>query len=208
MSVTEASAGRKTIRGFTTQQVRQNRNSYFSFANARREETQYSGFTLVELLVVVAIIGVLSSIVLASLGAARGKGNDARRVSDLTSIQVALEMYSADHNAYPVVSPWSTRCSSWGSDQGGGNVIPGLVPTYLPRFPDDPEMNTAASTCCYMYYSNGIDYKLLDHNCSTLNYQSQKALIDPARDGGTNACVVDGTSIWSWAIYTPNWCGQ
>ena len=45
-------------------------------------------------LVVIAIIGILSSVVLASLNGARKKGRDARRISDLKQIQLALEMYS------------------------------------------------------------------------------------------------------------------
>src|SRR3990167_4452603 len=51
------------------------------------------GFTLIELLVVIAIIGILSSIVLASLNSARQKGRDARRVSDIKQLQLALELY-------------------------------------------------------------------------------------------------------------------
>ena len=62
------------------------------------------GFTLIELLVVVAIIGILSSIVLASLNSARQKGRDARRVSDLKQLQLALEL-SYDANAsYPIAA--------------------------------------------------------------------------------------------------------
>lgn len=125
------------------------------------------GFTLIELLVVIAIIGILSSVVLASLNTAKLKANDAKRVSDLNAIRTALEMYAIDHNAYPVTNPWSSKCPAWGGDQGGGNVIPGLVPKYLPKMPDDPQMDTAANTCCYLFYSNGIDYKLLAHNCPT-----------------------------------------
>ncbi len=60
------------------------------------------GFTLIELLVVIAIIGILSSVVLASLNSARTKARDARRISDVKQIQLALEMYYDDNNSsYP-----------------------------------------------------------------------------------------------------------
>ncbi|MFA6408315.1 MAG: type II secretion system protein [Candidatus Paceibacterota bacterium] len=163
------------------------------------------GFTLIELLVVIAIIGILSSVVLASLNTARNKANDARRASDMHSIQMALEMYRTSNTGYPVTTGWSSRCAAW-PDKGAGNVIPGLVPGYLPKMPDDPQMDSSGNLCCYLYYSDGIDYKLLDYNCPTLNYNSVRSLIDPTRDSGTDACIVDGDSIWSWAIYTDNAC--
>jgi prepilin-type N-terminal cleavage/methylation domain-containing protein len=59
------------------------------------------GFTLIELLVVIAIIGVLSSIVLASLNSARQKGRDARRLSDIKQLQLALELYYDANSTYP-----------------------------------------------------------------------------------------------------------
>lgn len=52
--------------GFTTKRVSQKKDSDFSFVNERREQTRSSGFTLVELLVVLAIIGVISVVVLSS----------------------------------------------------------------------------------------------------------------------------------------------
>lgn len=59
------------------------------------------GFTLIELLVVIAIIGILSSVVLASLNSAREKSRDARRVSDINSLRVALELYFDSNGEYP-----------------------------------------------------------------------------------------------------------
>ena len=68
-----------------------------------RRKKSTSGFTLIELLVVIAIIGVLSSVVLASLNTARTKARDARRVTDIKQIQIALELYfdGAGNGQYP-----------------------------------------------------------------------------------------------------------
>ena len=50
------------------------------------------GFTLVELLVVIGIIGILATIVTLSLTDARAKGRDAKRISDITQIGKGLEI--------------------------------------------------------------------------------------------------------------------
>ena len=59
------------------------------------------GFTLVELLVVIAIISILSSVVVSSLNTARLKARDAKRVSDVKQVQLALEMHYDAYNRYP-----------------------------------------------------------------------------------------------------------
>ncbi|MBU2220023.1 prepilin-type N-terminal cleavage/methylation domain-containing protein, partial [Patescibacteria group bacterium] len=59
------------------------------------------GFTLIELLVVIAIIGILATIVMVSLNTARAKARDARRISDVRQIQLALQMHYDSVGSYP-----------------------------------------------------------------------------------------------------------
>lgn len=60
-----------------------------------------TGFTLIEMLVVISIIGILSSIVVSGLGDTRRKGRDARRVSDINLIQNELELRFSSATGYP-----------------------------------------------------------------------------------------------------------
>ena len=59
------------------------------------------GFTLIEMLVVIGIIGVLASLVLVGLGPARESSRDARRISNLNQIRNLLEVYYLKNNGYP-----------------------------------------------------------------------------------------------------------
>jgi prepilin-type N-terminal cleavage/methylation domain-containing protein len=60
-----------------------------------------SAFTLIELIVVVAIIGILIGIILPALLPAKAKSRDAKRLSDLAQIQLALEQYFNRCSVYP-----------------------------------------------------------------------------------------------------------
>ena len=59
------------------------------------------GFTLIELLVVMFIIAILASLVIVNVNSARKTARDAKRMSDLKSIQGALEMYNNKSGSYP-----------------------------------------------------------------------------------------------------------
>lgn len=88
------------------------------------------GFTLIELLVVISIIALLSSVVLTSLGSARIKARDARRLSDLRQMQLALELYYADNGEY--FDWWAN------SDGGGWSTLATALATYISPLPVDP----------------------------------------------------------------------
>ncbi|MBM3882812.1 MAG: type II secretion system protein [Verrucomicrobia bacterium] len=55
------------------------------------------GFTLVELLVVIAMVGVLASLLLPALSAAKGRAHATRCLSNLKQFAVALQLYGQDH---------------------------------------------------------------------------------------------------------------
>ncbi len=148
------------------------------------------GFTLIELLVVIAIIGILSSIVLVSLSAARSKGYDANRFSELKQLQTALQTYYMDHGSYP-----STNGVWWGNSPNGLNKqvwIPGLAPKYISVLPKDPVYTPSACGGwggTYLYMSDGNDYKLLNHcpqNSSVTRTPKSSTFYDPNRP------------IWAW----------
>ncbi len=59
-----------------------------------------AAFTLIEVLVVTAIIGMLAGLLLSALGQARVRGQSARCVSNLRQWGLALEMYIDDYDEY------------------------------------------------------------------------------------------------------------
>ena len=80
------------------------------------------GFTLVEMMVVIVIIGLLATIVIINVMPATDRAANARVRADLATIEQAVEMYRLDNLRYPTT-------------QEGLNS---LVPRYIRRLPNDP----------------------------------------------------------------------
>lgn len=148
------------------------------------QKKQNRGFTLIELLVVIAIIGILSSVVLASLKSARVKARDAKRMTEMKSLQTALELYYSDNKAYPLVTQWRGEIGYGNNGTGVNGYIPGLVPTYISILPAEPTGRTDG----YLYSSDGVNYKLLSHYSPETYFPAGKAFYDPVRP------------TWAWMI--------
>ena len=110
------------------------------------------GFTLIELMVVVGIIGLISSMVLVSIQGARGKARDAQRIQEFSQVQKALEIYFAEKEKYPA--------GNTGGDCFGANAnLASDLASQLSPLPQE----TVADRMCYVYFSDvdGSGYKIM-----------------------------------------------
>ncbi|MDP3795334.1 MAG: prepilin-type N-terminal cleavage/methylation domain-containing protein [bacterium] len=106
------------------------------------------GFTLIELMVVVGIIGLLSSVILVAVTSGRSRARDGRRKADIKQLQAAVELYFNANNTYPTNS--SPQCAD---DEAGALGV--ITPTFLPALP-----RTQPGIACILYRGTAIDYKL------------------------------------------------
>lgn len=119
-----------------------------------------NGFTLLELLIALAVIGILLTVGVILLGTARERARDAKRLSDLEIVRSRLEEYFFNNNKYPsaptaitlgtagakiLCSGSSTGLAAVRTDCGNGTV-------YLDPVPTPPEPQPAALTG-YVYTS-------------------------------------------------------
>lgn len=101
------------------------------------------GFTIIELLVAIAIIGILATIMVISYTSIQQRARDSTRDSDITQLKVAIEKYHADNSQYPSV------CTGDDTECAASSLASALGP-YLKVVPHDPK-NTADSTMDYRY---------------------------------------------------------
>lgn len=139
------------------------------------------GFTLIEILVVISIIGMLSSIVISQFRLSTYKAHDSQRIDQIDQITKALELYYADNGKYPNNSnigqfmysdsrnPPNTVVPAW------SRLMNYLVPTYMLTIPIPPRNNGKEGAMCgncdeYFYQATGwgrgyllCTYLAIDH---------------------------------------------
>ena len=81
-------------------------------APSRSLITRRSAFTLVELLTVIAIIGMLAALVLGFAGYANRKAARGKAIGELEKIKNGLEEYRAEYGDYPVYTYTNAGCST------------------------------------------------------------------------------------------------
>ncbi len=113
------------------------------------------GFTLIEVLIVVAIIGILASVVLVGLGPLQRQGRDARRISDLKQVQAGLELYYNKCGYYPGNAENGATCAGYAANNTWAGLVTALTGSNIgvSNVPHDP--NAARD---YFYEANGTSY--------------------------------------------------
>jgi prepilin-type N-terminal cleavage/methylation domain-containing protein len=146
------------------------------------------GYTLLEVVVVVAIIAILTAVIAVNVVDSGRQSRDAKRQADLRTLQTAIELYKNKYGRYPeqcnVAVPaaadgWSgqqgTSYACAGGDtqyivghvdvsdfDGDGNVTErfSFAPEFIPVLPKDPKLNGAASGYIYRTNAAGTIFKL------------------------------------------------
>ena len=142
------------------------------------------GFTLIEILIVVAIIAILASVVLIGLGPTQQKGRDARRLSDLRELQTGIELYYSHCGVYPNPGPTVAGCAaaSTGPIVSGGLAAALTGGGYATNVPDDP---TTSKHYTYTVNAAATSYTL----SATLEDAGNPALVGQATPQNGVTCT-------------------
>ncbi len=96
------------------------------------EETGEEGFSLVELLVVIVIIGLLATVVMINVLPSQDKAMQSKAKADIATLTQAVEMYRLNTLRYPDASEGLNALL------GGTSVTPGATGGYIRKLPKDP----------------------------------------------------------------------
>ncbi|NDE68411.1 type II secretion system protein [bacterium] len=124
-------------------------------------------FTLIELLVVISIIAIMTAIMTANFSTARSKSRDAKRISDISNIQLALALYFDRCGVYPSSPLISTSLTATDSNCPTGITLG----SFLGTIPTPPTPATDSTDYRYAVNSSKTNYVLaarLENNNSVL----------------------------------------
>lgn len=107
-----------------------------------------AGFTLIEIVIVLGIIGVIITLSVISLNSIRQSSRDTVRISDIKQIQSALELYRANIGHYPeTITP--------------GQALSSTSTTYMNVIPSNPKpINSDVCSSTDYIYTNSNGYSL------------------------------------------------
>jgi prepilin-type N-terminal cleavage/methylation domain-containing protein len=133
-----------------------------SFKNLKtRLSNDRSGFTIVELLIVIVVIGILAALVIVTYNGIQKKARDSERKTDIKALQGQLEAFWADQAKYPcLVSTTATCTTDLNAASFRTTNMKGLDPAALA----DPK-NAGSQTLCATTTASCYGYTVTPANC-------------------------------------------
>lgn len=160
-----------------------------------------TGFTLIEILVVLAILSILTGLISSNYITSRIRARDAQRKSDLSSIKTALELFYNDHGQYPpaaISGVGNSQISTidWGDESFYDFINDETETIYMAILPGDP----AAPGTQYFYTTNstGTKYQL----CAQIENEEDSAI---QQDYADRVCSEDSaTNLCNYCVASSN----
>lgn len=125
------------------------------------KKIQVKGFTLVELLVVIVVLGILVAISIIAYNGTQGRARDSRRQNDISEITKGLELYYLDNHKYPTSGGATVTTNTWNTTADGSwTTFVNLLKPYMDNnVPSDPISTPNANIMTpngynYAYFSN------------------------------------------------------
>lgn len=115
-----------------------------------------SGFSLIELLVVISIIGVLAALLLANIVGVRGRASDTSLKNDMRQMKTALSLYNNDNQIYPASSASFPVGSTF---SGAGSTV---YIKEVPQYDGYQQMNGGDGFLLWVVLENTSDSDIAD----------------------------------------------
>ncbi|MCL5676236.1 MAG: type II secretion system GspH family protein [Patescibacteria group bacterium] len=152
------------------------------------ENMNKNGFTLIEILIVVAIISIIGTLMMASFSLARKQGRDTQRRSDISQYRIALENYYSVNSYYPNQNYNGDTYTS-----GGTGVFSASGPLYSfmnNNILKDP-VNSSTNKYVYVGDTSGLNYKMY----SSLESGGYWEICSNGKSGATQQIPANDASV-------------
>ena len=151
------------------------------------------GFTLLELMIVIVILGVLTTLISGNFLNSLKRGRDTRRKADLQNVQKALELFYEDKKTYPTFNIFGADGALCETQVSSNCASSEKV--YMQKIPVD-----SMGACEYLYVSDGTQYQLY----STIENAEDQGQGVIQSDNGGYASTDCGCGVCEFGVSSSN----